>query len=105
MKQLLNVRWRFLTGTIAIGHMLPVFIAVCFLTVFLIALCSRADDRKRERKEGKEKSESSSEKPVYDDRLQDYSDNANFHINAKSNKELRAERAAAAARAHDSDSV
>jgi hypothetical protein len=80
------------------------WIGACLLTVLLIALCANADDRERERREGKEKSESSSEKPVYGDRLEDYSDNADFHVNAKSNKELRMERAVAAARAQKSDS-
>jgi hypothetical protein len=90
--------------------MLMVLIAIALpsllLAVLFIALCAHADDRKRERREEKERSGSSSEQPVYDDRLEDFSDNADFHVNAKSNKELRQERAAKPAppRRHSSSS-
>lgn len=65
------------------------------VSVFLIVLCARTDDRKKERRERNERSRdsTSSDRGVFDDRLEEISENMTFHVIAKSNKEQRKQKA------------
>ena len=89
--------WRFEARAVSLFEMLTAFLVVSGIAVvILIALCAKADDRKKEKKEKKEKRKDSESSPrgVFDDRLEEISENMAFHVIAKSNKARRKEREA-----------
>ena len=73
---------------------IPLLLFPVVVSVILIAMCAKTDDRKRERRERNEQSHdsTSSERGVFDDRLEEISENMAFHVIAKSNKEQRKEK-------------
>lgn len=73
---------------------LPLVLFPVVVSVVLIGMCAKTDDRKKERRERNERSHdsTSSDRGVFDDRLEEISENMAFHVIAKSNKERRKER-------------